>query len=92
MTGDDEVERLIRTPVDADGVAAIALGTLAWALAAAVLFLFFREDLAADGDSWWLWVCVVGAGLGLLGLPYVIRRRAAYRRHAAEARKGESSP
>ena len=62
-------------PVDADGVAAVALGTAAWAVAGLVLVLFFRPELAADGNSWWLWVCLVGFGLGLIGLqpiPYYV--------------------
>ncbi len=78
------------TAVDADGVRAVAVGTIAWAVAAVVLWLFFRDRLAASGSSWWLWVCVTGCALGLLGLPYVLRRRAAYRRHAAKGDTGES--
>lgn len=82
LVGEDN-EPAIR-PVDADGVAAVALGTAAWAVAGLVLLVFFRDDLDANGSSWWLWVCAVGAGLGLLGLPYVLKRRAAYQRHDAE--------
>jgi len=78
------------TAVDADGVNAVILGTVAWAAAAVVLRLFFYDDLLASGASWWLWVCVTGFGLGLIGLPYVLRRRQAYRRHAAAADAGES--
>ncbi|TXH44663.1 MAG: hypothetical protein E6Q90_03465 [Actinobacteria bacterium] len=48
-----------------------------------VLFGFFRPALAEHEASWWLWVPAAGAAMGLLGLPYVLRRRAAYRRHAA---------
>ncbi len=79
-----------QTSVDADGVNAVILGTVAWAVAAIVLRLFFYEDLLASGDTWWLWVCVTGFGLGLIGLPYVLRRRQAYRRHAVATDAGES--
>lgn len=72
-------------PLDEDGVAAVALGTVAWLVAFVVLWVFFREDLAAHDASWWLTVCLVGAGLGALGLVYTTRRRAAYRK----ARNGQ---
>lgn len=87
-TVDARIEELTAKPVDADGVAAVAIGTAAWAVAGLVLVLFFRSELAADGNSWWLWVCLVGFGLGLIGLPYVIRRRAVYRQHAANSSEG----
>lgn len=88
---DARIQELTAQPVDADGVAAVALGTAAWAVAGLVLVLFFRPELAADGNSWWLWVCLVGFGLGLIGLPYVIRRRAVYRQHAADSREGPAA-
>lgn len=77
--------------MDADGVTAVALGTVCWAIAGVVLAVFFRDALADAGASWWLWVCAVGTGLGLIGLPYVIRRRNVYRAHASAAATGESS-
>ena len=85
-----EIAELSATPVDADGVSAVAIGTCLWALAGATLWMFFRPTLAAHDATWWLWVCLVGFGLGLLGLPYVTRRRAVYRRHAARLRAGVS--
>lgn len=71
-------------PLDVDGVGAVATGTVLWLVALLVL-LPFRDRLAAHDTTWWLWVCVAGAGLGVLGLPYVIRRRSAYRRHRADS-------
>lgn len=65
-------------PLDVDGVAAVAVGTAVWALLAVAAFLL-RDRLAAAGNEWWIWVCVAGAGLGLLGLPYVVRRSRSYR-------------
>lgn len=86
----DEIAALTERPVDADGVNAVALGTIAWTVALIVLGVFFRESLAEADASWWIWVCAVGAVLGVMGLFYVTRRREAYRRHKF-ARRGEES-
>lgn len=86
----DEIEALTKRPVDADGVNAVALGTIAWTVALVVLLLFFRQPLADADASWWIWVCAVGAVLGVMGLVYVTRRRDAYRRHEF-AHRGEES-
>lgn len=69
-------------PVDVDGVGAVLYGTVAWTVAL-VACLLLRDRLAADGRTWWAWVCVAGALLGLAGLWFVRRRRDAY---AAPAR------
>jgi hypothetical protein len=65
------------TPLDVDGVSAIATGTAVWALAL-VGCLLLRGRLAEAGNSWWTWVCATAVVLGLAGLAYVRRRRAAY--------------
>lgn len=65
-------------PLDVDGVAAVAIGTLAWAVALAAC-LVLRGPLEDAGRGWWIWVCVSGVALGLPGLWYVRRRREAYR-------------
>lgn len=88
-TSRDEVALLTSKPVDADGVSAVVTGTVAWVVLGAVLMLFFRTDLAAHNASWWLWVPLAGTVMGLLALPYVLRRRSVYRRHAAT--RGESA-
>jgi hypothetical protein len=69
-------------PLDVDGVGAVAMGTVLWAIAALVLLLM-RDRLAESGAQWWISVALTGAGLGLPGLGYTTRRRAAYRRAAA---------
>jgi membrane protein DedA with SNARE-associated domain len=66
-------------PIDEDGVFAVTLGTVLWLVAFVVLFLFFRPELQSHGTQWWLNVCLVGAGLGLAGRWYTVRRRNAYR-------------
>jgi len=88
----DDLDRLASRPVDADGVSAVTLGTVAWAIAFMILVVFFRDDLAAADASWWIWVCLVGMALGLVGMFYVMRRREVYRRHEAEHRGEESAP
>ena len=66
------------TPLDHDGVIPIAVITAAWGVAAVVLF-FLRDDLADNDQTWWLWTCVAGFGLGLLGYAFSRRRRDALR-------------
>ncbi len=79
MTDDHQVTV---EPLDEDGVGAVAIGTVLWAIAAVILFLM-RDQLAQSGAQWWLWVAVTGAALGIPGLWFTTRRRAAYRREQA---------
>lgn len=65
-------------PLDVDGVTAAIAGTILFA-AAFVILLFFRSSLEASGDLWWLWVCAAGAVMGIPGIAFTTRRRAAYR-------------
>ena len=45
--------------MDEDGVVASATGTVAFA-AASVILAVYREELAAQGNGWWLLVAVAG--------------------------------
>ena len=65
-------------PLDHDGLVPIAVLTAAWGVAAVVLFVL-RADLADNDQVWWLWTCVAGFGLGLLGYAFCRRRRDALR-------------
>jgi membrane protein DedA with SNARE-associated domain len=67
-------------PLDADGVLAVTVGAIAWAVAFVVLYVVFADELRAHDAQWWLAVCLVGAGLGIPGRWYAVRRRNAYRR------------
>jgi hypothetical protein len=67
------------TPVDVDGVRAVTIGTVLWAIALIALLPFWSK-LDDDGHLWWIATCAAGVVLGLLGLLYVTRRRAAIRR------------
>lgn len=64
-------------PLDEDGVGAVAAGTVLW-LVVLVILVILRDRLGTD--SWWIQVALVGALLGLPGLWYTTRRRAAYRK------------
>jgi hypothetical protein len=49
-------------PLDVNGVVAVVAGTVAWLVALIVL-------LIVDRHSEWVWICVTGAALGLVGIP-----------------------
>ncbi|GAA2285678.1 DUF2530 domain-containing protein [Nonomuraea roseoviolacea subsp. roseoviolacea] len=57
-------------PIETNDTATVAVGTGLWALALVVL-LVLRPDPA---HMWWVWTCVAGVVLGLMGLWYVHRR------------------
>jgi hypothetical protein len=76
-------------PLDVTGVRTLAVGSILW-LVAFIALLPFYSTLQDNGRGWWLWTCLAGFGLGLLGLAYCRRRR---NRLAAEPeREVESSP
>lgn len=54
-------------------------GTAAWAVAGLVL-LFWRDWLAEHGHTDWLWICLAGFLLGLLGVAVMLRHDALRRR------------
>lgn len=66
-------------PLDVDGVRSVTVGTVLWVVALLAL-LPFRSRLEEAGNGWWLWTCLAGAGLGLLGIEYTRRRRDAIAR------------
>jgi len=68
-------------PLDVDGVRAVAVGTVLWAVALVVL-LPLHASLREDGRLWWIGTCACGVLLGLAGLVYLRRRRAALTRRA----------
>ena len=78
--------------LDVDGVRTVAVGTVLWAITFVVLALF-RDDLDAQGVGWWLWTCLAGVGLGLLGLEYTRKRRDSIARaHLYEEANREDEP
>lgn len=61
-------------PLDVDGVRTVAVGTGLWLLAFVMLLPFYGR-LEEAGRLDWLWTCVAGFGLGVLGWDYCRRRR-----------------
>jgi ABC-type nickel/cobalt efflux system permease component RcnA len=79
-------------PVVDDGLGAIRVGLIAWALAGVVLLL--RRDWLADrGTEWWLLVCLAGVVICLGQWAIFARHRANRRaREAASAGTATGSP
>lgn len=61
-------------PLDVTGVRTIGVGVALWIVAFAALLPFY-STLQEHGRGWWLWTCLAGFGLGVLGLEYCRRRR-----------------
>jgi Protein of unknown function (DUF2530) len=70
-------------PLDVDGTRTVAVGAVLFLVGFAVL-LPFRDQLADAGRTWWLWSCLAGFGLGVVGWAYC-RRRRGQRRAGEEA-------
>jgi hypothetical protein len=70
-------------PYRSNDYAPVIAGTLAWLIAFVVL-LTRHDEMARNGQGWWLWVSVVGFALGLWGMVLVaIHHRVAARRATA---------
>lgn len=69
-------------PLETDDVRTIVLGTAAWAVALVVLIALRLLDVTRV-ETWWIVMSGWGAGLGLLGVRYCQRRRAAIERDKA---------
>lgn len=70
-------------PLDVDGVHTVAVGSALW-LVAFLALLPFVQALRDSDRLWWLWTCIAGLGLGLIGLEYCRRRRNAIRSQPGE--------
>lgn len=73
-------------PLDVDGVRTVVVGTGLW-LVAFVALLPLYGRLQDTGRGWWLWTCVAGFVLGLLGYAYCRRRRTARARARARGQQ-----
>ena len=75
--------------METDDVAVITVGTVLWAVTLVVL-LVLRDRLADEGHEDWVWVAAAGFGLGLIGIRYVRRRRAALHGNTDPSRAGSA--
>lgn len=74
-------------PLEGPVVATITGGTMLWF----VLFLVqipFYSWFDERGLMWWVWTCLAGGGLGLIGIWYVRGRDAAIKRARSDASDG----
>ena len=60
-------------PLDVSGIRTVSIGSGLW-LVALVALLPFYGTLEEQGRLWWLWTCVAGFGVGMVGLEYCRRR------------------
>jgi hypothetical protein len=65
----DSERRPDPAPVKTDDRKAMLVGIVLWLVALAVLLLMLPVVTAA-GNDWWLWTCVAGLALGLIGILY----------------------
>ncbi|HOT33017.1 MAG TPA: DUF2530 domain-containing protein [Rhodoglobus sp.] len=65
----DSERRPDPAPVKTDDRKPMLIGILVWLVALAVL-LFFIAPLTAAHNEWWLWTCIAGIALGLVGILY----------------------
>ncbi|MCW2783125.1 MAG: hypothetical protein JWR35_3574 [Marmoricola sp.] len=65
-------------PLDVDGVRTLQIGSAIWGVAFLML-LPFSGRLKDDGHLWWMWTCLAGFGIGVLGWDLCVRRRNARR-------------
>ena len=73
--------------LDPDGAGIVTLGTVAFIIAALVCWLSL-DSLVAAGQEWWLGVCLVGVGLGLIGSVITLSRH----RRRKSAHSDEDTP
>jgi hypothetical protein len=72
-------------PLDLDGTRTVAVGSALFLLAFVALLPFY-DSLDDAGRAWWVWTCLSGFGLGVVGWEYCRRRR--NHRQAREAGLG----
>ena len=86
-----ELEPLELEPVPDDGIGAIRVGLVLWALVGVVL-LVRRADLADRGTEWWLLACLAGVVIGFVEWGVFARRAANHRAREAAAEAAAGAP
>ncbi|MGW0546098.1 DUF2530 domain-containing protein [Streptomyces altiplanensis] len=77
-------------PLEGPVVATVVGGTILW-FALFLVQLPFYAWFDDRGWAWWVWTCLAGAGLGLIGIWYVRGRDAAIKRAKAERAQAEGT-
>jgi len=72
-------------PLDVDGTRTVAVGSGLFLLAFLVLLPFYGR-LEDAGKAWWVWTCLAGFGLGVVGWGYCRHRRVRRQRRAMATR------
>jgi len=72
----DSERRPDPTPAKTDDRKAFFVGTVAWVVALAV-FVVLLPTLTEQGHTWWLWTCVAGLAIGVIGLGWSVWRQRA---------------
>jgi hypothetical protein len=75
-------------PLDVDGTRTVAVGSGLFLLAFLVL-LPFHGRLEDAGKAWWVWTCLAGFGLGVVGWGYCRLRRARRQRRPVDQSRRE---
>ncbi|MFJ2213049.1 DUF2530 domain-containing protein [Streptomyces sp. NPDC101062] len=82
-------QRAAPEPLEGPVVGTVTGGTIIW-FALFLLQLPFYGWYSEHGHTWWIWTCLAGAGLGLIGIWYVRGRDAALKRAAAAAAEADA--
>lgn len=83
-------EREAPEPLEGNVPATVLAGTLIW-FGLFLVQLPFYGWFEERGDTWWIWTCAAGAGLGAIGLWYVRRREAGIRRAGETGGKNDTA-
>ena len=78
-------------PLDVTGTRTVTVGVVVWAIAFVALLPFYGHA-ARRRQLWWLWTCVAGFGLGLLGREYCRRREHRLRELPASRSRARWAP
>ena len=70
-------------PMQTDDERVVLVGTVGWVLVLLVLVVLRVAD-QTEVRNWWLGMCGYGIALGLVGLQYIRRRKAAIARDASQ--------